>query len=148
MLHQSPDVEHNLPALQFRQLAERRHPAPGISVCDLPEEHPITLLLNQGKLQVGRVLRFHPGSVLAVAFHAVADEKLAAACGSFRSCGKRIRPQSGFRGGLPIRIGLISRILRHRNGNQHVKGQHHPTNSLHGFRPKSFEILLPTPWIS
>ena len=53
------DVKHNLPALKLGDLAERRHAMFCVAVGDLPKERAVALLLDDGELQIGRVLLFH-----------------------------------------------------------------------------------------
>ncbi len=81
---QCPQIEHNLPALQLREFAERWHSAAQVSVRDLPEQCAIALLLNNRQLQISRVPLFHSGAVFAVALDTIANEKLASASRGFR----------------------------------------------------------------
>src|SRR6266550_1520063 len=71
-----PQVKHDLPPLQLRNSAERRHTTIRISVRDFPEQRAIALVLDNRKLQIGCFLQTLPR--VSVTFHAIAFEKLPA----------------------------------------------------------------------
>jgi len=72
---QSFDVQHELPALEFWNFAERRHATFGVSVGDLPKQRAVTLSLNNRQLEIGRVLDFYSSALAPVTLDAVATEK-------------------------------------------------------------------------
>src|SRR6266436_6082936 len=69
-------VKYNLPSLQFRDSAERRHTMIRISVRDFPVQRAIALILDDRKLQIGCYLQTLPR--VSMTFHAVSFEKLPA----------------------------------------------------------------------
>src|SRR5712691_9511879 len=54
---QVPQMQHKLPALRFRQKAERRHPGERIAAADFPEQCAVALRLNTGLREVRRLGR-------------------------------------------------------------------------------------------
>jgi hypothetical protein len=89
LLRVSPYVQHELPSLQLRKKAERRHAGARVAAGNLPEERPVALRLNVGRGEIGGARR--SASVIAMACAAPLMKQLPAACHGLRAFRQRVR---------------------------------------------------------
>ena len=82
-------VQHQLPALPFRQKAECRHPGVGIPAADFPEQRAVALRLHGVLREFGRSRC--ATAILAVARRAALVVKLSPSASKLGPCGERIR---------------------------------------------------------
>src|SRR5438309_699330 len=82
------EVQHELPALQLREKAERRHAGPAVAGADLPEQRAVGLRLHVGLRQIRCV--FGAARIGAVAGGASFLKQLRAARCGIRAIGERV----------------------------------------------------------
>jgi hypothetical protein len=80
------------------------------------------LLLHNAELKVSGFLETL--ALLAMAFHAVSMKQFLTASSSFWLGGERVCPGSGISRRMPVRIGLITEILRNGNSDPDESGEH------------------------
>src|SRR5215471_13595957 len=87
---QRPNVQDQLPPLQLREVAERRHAGVCVAGADFPEQGAIGLCLNVSSCEVGRFAR--AASLVAVAVRASLLEDLGSATRGVRMGQEWVHP--------------------------------------------------------
>lgn len=116
-----------------------------VAVRYLPEKRAIALRLYDWQLQISGVFGRHSRPVWSMALRAIPEKKLMTAGRCLGLGRKGISAGCGRRRWEPILVLMVTRILAERRYHSHNDTDRHGNGCSHGFRPNSFEILLPRP---